>query len=77
MKLLMQSSIASSLPLRSKYYTQHPMNAVLTLSLLIFLMYGTRLENLATALQTDPGAHPASYPVGTGGYFLGSKVAGE
>jgi hypothetical protein len=27
-------------------------------------------------LQTDFGAHPASYPMGTGGSFPGSKAAG-
>jgi hypothetical protein len=28
-------------------------------------------------VQTDSGAHPASYPMGAGGSFLGSKTAEE
>jgi len=28
-------------------------------------------------VQTGSGAHPASYPMGTGGSFLGGKVAGS
>jgi hypothetical protein len=27
-------------------------------------------------VQTGSGAHPASYPMGTGGSFLGGKTAG-
>jgi hypothetical protein len=26
--------------------------------------------------QTAPGAQPASYPIDTGGYFMGGKAAG-
>jgi hypothetical protein len=31
---------------------------------------------LLHAVQTGSGVHPASYPVGTGGSFFGSKAAG-
>jgi hypothetical protein len=32
--------------------------------------------SLLHIIQTGSGAHPASYPMGTGGSFLGGKVAG-
>jgi hypothetical protein len=34
---------------------------------------GSRIS-LLHVFQTCPGAHPASYPVGTRGYFLGVKL---
>jgi hypothetical protein len=35
-----------------------------------------RVKNFLHSVQTGSGAHPASYPVGTGGSFPGGKVAG-
>jgi hypothetical protein len=32
--------------------------------------------SLLHSVQTGSGVHPASYPMGTGGYFPGSKAAG-
>jgi hypothetical protein len=32
--------------------------------------------SLLHAVQTGSGAHPASYPMGTGGSFSGAKTAG-
>jgi hypothetical protein len=32
--------------------------------------------SLLHAVLTDPGAHPTSYPMGTGGSFPGGKAAG-
>jgi hypothetical protein len=32
--------------------------------------------SLLHSVQTNSGAHPASYPMGTGGVLLGDKVAG-
>jgi hypothetical protein len=33
--------------------------------------------SLLHIVQTGSGAYLASYPMGTGGFFLGGKVAGE
>jgi hypothetical protein len=33
-------------------------------------------KNLLHLVQTGPGAHPASYPMGAGGSFPGGKAAG-
>jgi len=33
--------------------------------------------SLRNCVQTSPGAHPDSYPVGTGASFAGSKAAVE
>jgi hypothetical protein len=35
------------------------------------------VTSLLHSVQTDYGAHPASYPIGTGGSFLGGKEAGH
>jgi hypothetical protein len=32
--------------------------------------------SLRNHVQTGSGAHPTSYPMGTGGFFLGNQVAG-
>jgi hypothetical protein len=32
--------------------------------------------SLLHVVQTDSGAHPASYPMSTGGFFPGGKAAG-
>jgi hypothetical protein len=32
--------------------------------------------SLLHSVQADSGAHPASYPMGTGGSFPGDKAAG-
>jgi hypothetical protein len=32
---------------------------------------------LRNRVQTDSGAHPASYPMGNGGSYLGGKATGE
>jgi hypothetical protein len=37
---------------------------------------GTRDSSLLHNVHTDPGAHPASYPMGTGGCFPGGKAVG-
>jgi hypothetical protein len=37
---------------------------------------GVRDFVLLHVVQTPPGAHPASYPMGTGGSFPGGKTAG-
>jgi hypothetical protein len=34
------------------------------------------VRNFLHVVQTGPGAHPASYPMGTGGSFSGGKAAG-
>jgi hypothetical protein len=44
-------------------------------------MIGVRIptragNSLRHCVQTGSGAHPASYPVGIGGFFPGDKVAG-
>jgi hypothetical protein len=36
---------------------------------------GSAKFSLLHSIQTDFGAHPASYPIGTGDCFLGGKVA--
>jgi hypothetical protein len=36
-----------------------------------------KLELLTHRVQTGSGAHPASYPMGTSGFFPGGKVAGK
>jgi hypothetical protein len=43
-----------------------------------FDMYCTYMltHHISMVVQTGSGAHPASYPIGTGGSFPGSKVAG-
>jgi hypothetical protein len=33
-------------------------------------------HHISMVVQTGSGAHQASYPIGTGGFFPGSKVAG-
>jgi hypothetical protein len=37
---------------------------------------GTGNFSLHHRVQNDSGVHPASYPMGTRGYFPGSKAAG-
>jgi hypothetical protein len=37
---------------------------------------GARSFSLHHRIQNDSGAHPASYPMGTGGSFPGGKAAG-
>jgi hypothetical protein len=36
---------------------------------------GAENSSLHHRIQYDSGAHPASYPMGTGGSFLGGKAA--
>jgi hypothetical protein len=36
----------------------------------------SRIFSLLHVLQNDSGAHPASYPMGTGGSFPGGKASG-
>jgi hypothetical protein len=38
--------------------------------------YGQEFS-LLHVVQTSPGAHPTSYPMGTGGSFPGDKAAGR
>jgi len=38
--------------------------------------HGHGFLSLCHHVQTDSGAHPASYTMGTGVYFLGRKSAG-
>jgi hypothetical protein len=35
-----------------------------------------RVKNFLRVIQTGSGAHPASYPMGTGGFFPGGRTAG-
>jgi hypothetical protein len=37
---------------------------------------GAENVSLCHRVQTGPGAHPVSYPMGTRGSFLGSKATG-
>jgi hypothetical protein len=37
---------------------------------------GSRFFSLLLSVQTGSGAHPASYPMGTGGPFPAGKAAG-
>jgi ABC-type cobalt transport system substrate-binding protein len=45
------------------------------LDLQILFPAGTRIFSILHSVQTDFGAHPVSYSIGTGGDFLGGKVA--
>jgi hypothetical protein len=36
-----------------------------------------RVKNFLRSVQTDPGAHPGSYSICSGGHFPGDKAAGE
>jgi len=37
---------------------------------------GAGIFSLCYCIQTGSGAHPASYPTGTGGFFSGGKATG-
>jgi hypothetical protein len=45
--------------------------------MLIIMLFTGRVESFLHVVQTSSGAHPASYPMVTGGSFSGGKAVSE
>jgi len=52
-----------------------PYSSVIVVTRLLVGQPGGKVFSLHCHVQSGSGAHPASYPMGTGGSFPGGKVA--